>query len=83
MQDDDVGQGRNRQTPPQLVESIEPSTSGSDQLTRGVLEEAPMTHWHDSMVDRPEPDGPAYAAGWTVSGLAVLGAIVAVWVFGI
>jgi hypothetical protein len=42
-----------------------------------------MTHWHDSMVDRPETDGPAYAAGWTVSGLAVLGAIVAVWVFGI
>ena len=42
-----------------------------------------MTHWHDSMVDRPETDGPAYAAGWTVSGLAVLGAIVAVWVFEI
>ena len=49
----------------------------------GDLEEAAMTHWHDSMVDRPETDGPAYAAGWTVSGLAVLGAIVAVWVFGI
>jgi len=50
---------------------------------RGDLEEAVMTHWRDSMVDRPETDGPAYAAGWTVSGLAVLGAIVAVWVFGI
>jgi hypothetical protein len=50
---------------------------------RGDLEEAAMTHWYDSMVDRPETDGPAYAAGWTVSGLAVLGAIVAVWVFGI
>jgi hypothetical protein len=49
----------------------------------GDLEEVVMTHWHDSMVDRPETDGPAYAAGWTVSGLAVLGAIVAVWVFGI
>jgi hypothetical protein len=52
-------------------------------LTRGDLEEAAMTHWHDSMVDRPETDDSAYATGWTVSGLAVLGAIVAVWVFGI
>jgi len=26
-----------------------------------------MTQWHDSMVDRPETDGAAYAAGWTVS----------------
>jgi hypothetical protein len=42
-----------------------------------------MTHWQDSMVDRPETDGATYAAGWTVSGLAVLGAIVVVWVFGI
>jgi hypothetical protein len=49
----------------------------------GDLEEAVMTHWHDSMVDRPETDGAAYATGWTVSGLVVLGTIVAVWVFGI
>jgi hypothetical protein len=42
-----------------------------------------MTGWRDQMVDRPETDGRAYAAGWTVSGLAVLGAIVAVWMFGI
>jgi hypothetical protein len=42
-----------------------------------------MTDWHDSMVDRPQPDGGAYAAGWTLSGLAVLGAIVAVWILGI
>jgi hypothetical protein len=41
-----------------------------------------MTGWRDSMVDRPMDDG-AYAAGWTVSGLAVLGAIVAVWMFAI
>jgi len=34
-------------------------------------------------VDRPSTDDGAYAAGWTVSGLAVLGAIVVVWVFGI
>lgn len=41
-----------------------------------------MTNWHDSMVDRPETDG-AYATGWTISGLAVLGTIVAVWILGI
>ena len=42
-----------------------------------------MTGWRDQMVDRPEIDNAAYAAGWTVSGLAVLGAIVVVWVLGI
>lgn len=42
-----------------------------------------MTNWHDSMVDRPESDSTAYATGWTISGLAVLGTIVAVWVLGI
>ena len=42
-----------------------------------------MTPWHDTMVDRPESDGPAYVTGWTVSGLVVLGAIVAVWLLGI
>ena len=42
-----------------------------------------MTNWHDSMVDRPEKDSSAYATGWTISGLAVLGTIVAVWVLGI
>jgi hypothetical protein len=42
-----------------------------------------MTHWHDSMVDQPETTSPAYAAGWTVSGLAVLGLILGVWVLGI
>jgi hypothetical protein len=42
-----------------------------------------MTNWHDSMVERPETDGAGYATGWTISGLAVLGTIVAVWVLGI
>jgi hypothetical protein len=31
------------------------------------------------MVDRPETDGAVYVTGWTISGLAVLGAVVAVW----
>jgi hypothetical protein len=42
-----------------------------------------MNHWRDTMVDRPEHDGAVYAAGWTISGLAVIAAIVAVWVLGI
>ena len=42
-----------------------------------------MTNWQDSMVERPETDGAGYATGWTISGLAVLGTIVAVWVLGI
>jgi hypothetical protein len=42
-----------------------------------------MTHWRNTMVDRPETDGAIYVMGWTISGLAVLGAVVAVWVFGI
>ena len=42
-----------------------------------------MNHWRDTMVDRPRNDGAVYAAGWTISGLAVIGAIVAVWVLGI
>jgi hypothetical protein len=42
-----------------------------------------MTHWNDTMVDRPESDGTIYAAGWSISGLVVLGAVFAVWIFGI
>ena len=42
-----------------------------------------MTHWHDNMVEQPEPDGAVYATGWTISGLAVLGVICAVWMFGV
>jgi hypothetical protein len=35
------------------------------------------------MVDRPETDAGVYVTGWTVAGLAVLGAIVVVWLLGI
>jgi hypothetical protein len=48
-----------------------------------TLREAAMTHWNDTMVDRPESDGAIYATGWSISVLAVLGVILAVWVFGI
>ena len=53
-----------------------------DLSTGGELWEAGMTDWHDKMVDRPQRDDPGYAAGWTISGLAVLGTIVVVWVLG-
>ena len=42
-----------------------------------------MTHWRNTMVDRPETDGAVYVTGWTISGLAVLAVVVSVWVFGI
>ena len=42
-----------------------------------------MDHWHDTMVDRPEPSSAGYLAGWTISGLAVIATIVFVWVLGI
>jgi hypothetical protein len=44
--------------------------------------------WRSAMLrtetigDRREEDA-AYAAGWTISGLATLGAIIAVWMFAI
>jgi hypothetical protein len=46
-------------------------------------QEARMNHWNDTMVDRPDSNGPAYLAGWTISGLAVIGTILAVWVLGL
>ncbi len=42
-----------------------------------------MSQWRDTMVDRPETHDPGYITGWTISGLAVLGAIVTVWMLGI
>jgi hypothetical protein len=65
------------------IDSFEPQAAGEDLIGTGNLQEAVMTNWHDTMVDRPETDGAGYATGWTISGLAVLGAIVAVWVLGI
>jgi hypothetical protein len=36
----------------------------------------------ESTYDTPE-DEAAYAAGWTISGLATLGTIIVVWMFAI
>jgi hypothetical protein len=60
---------------------MEPPATAAIVL-RGV-QETIMAHWRDTMVDRPETDGAVYVTGWTISGLAVLGTIVAVWVLGI
>jgi hypothetical protein len=42
-----------------------------------------MAHWHDTMVDRPVANDTDYVTGWTISGLATLVTILAVWVFAI
>ena len=44
--------------------------------------------WKSAMVRTESPqttheDDAAYAAGWTISGLATLGTIIAVWMFAI
>jgi hypothetical protein len=44
--------------------------------------------WRTAMIRNPPPplipeDNVAYAAGWTISGLATLGTIIAVWIFAI
>jgi len=65
--------------------SSAPQRDGIGSLRRDCPErfqEAVMTHWHDNMVEQPETDGALYATGWTISGLAVLGVICAVWMFG-
>jgi hypothetical protein len=64
---------------------VEPFACTYDLLTGGSInpEETAMRQWRDSMVDRPESDGAAYLTGWTVSGVVVLSAVVAVWVLGI
>jgi hypothetical protein len=66
---------------------MEPAASPAIVLLR--YQEAIMSdHW-PAMTDRvdvtrgtPE-DEAAYATGWTISGLATLGVIVAVWMFAI
>jgi hypothetical protein len=47
-----------------------------------------MSHWRDNTARADAmrgtgEDEAAYAAGWTISGLATLGTILAVWMFAI
>ncbi len=49
-----------------------------------VFQEAHVNHqWRDTMVDQSDVSEPGYVTGWTISGLAVIGTILAVWVLGI
>jgi hypothetical protein len=41
-----------------------------------------MTETTDAMLDTA-PENAFYAAGWTISGMATLATIVAIWMFGI
>jgi hypothetical protein len=66
---------------------MEPAASLAVIVLRG--QEAVMSdHWRATS-DRFDvmrgigEDGSAYATGWTISGLATLGVIVAVWIFAI
>jgi hypothetical protein len=65
--------------------SGEPEGGHSDWF-RGFRETA--MDWRTAMVRTDPPtvtraDELAYAAGWTISGLATLGTIIAVWLFAI
>jgi hypothetical protein len=54
---------------------------------RAAMEAVMADQWihPDRAVDKPRDTGEdaAYAAGWTISGIATLATIVAVWVFAI
>jgi hypothetical protein len=63
--------------------SVEPPAAGRDISKGANPGGAVMAQWNDTMVDRPESDSAIYATGWSISGLAVLGIIFAVWIFGI
>jgi hypothetical protein len=47
-----------------------------------------MSHWRQAnsradIMSGAGEDGAAYVTGWSISGLTVLGVIVAVWILGI
>ena len=59
------------------------NSSPDSTLSPESFQEATMSEWRDTMVERPAGDEAAYMTGWTISGLAVLGTIVAIWLLGI
>jgi hypothetical protein len=63
-----------------------PDRAGVIPARQGFGDEA--MDWRNAMVRTETPystaeDEAAYAAGWTISGLATLGTIIAVWMFAI
>jgi hypothetical protein len=60
----------------------------SHRRAREVFQECQMSHWRNStaradVMRGTGEDEAAYVAGWTLSGLATLATILAVWVFAI
>ena len=62
---------------------LEPSSPLGRPISNRASEEVVVEHWRDTMVERSRPDGAAYVTGWTISGLAIIATIVAVWLLGI
>jgi len=66
----------------------EPADCAGVIAARQALPGDEAMDWKSAMVRTEMPhttpeDDAAYAAGWTISGLATLGTIIAVWVFAI
>jgi hypothetical protein len=64
-----------RLTEPAAFQAIIPATEAA-------MADHWRTHVAAEMRDAGE-DEAAYVAGWTISGLATLGAIIAVWIFAL
>jgi hypothetical protein len=67
---------------------MEPAAGGAIVLLSYIKEAIMSDHWPASterfdITRGTSEDTAAYAAGWTVSGLATLATILAVWVFAI
>jgi hypothetical protein len=66
---------------------MEPATSAGVMVAGRALRSSAM-QWRSATTDADAMRGTGdndvfYATGWTISGLATLGTIVAIWVFGI
>jgi hypothetical protein len=66
---------------------MEPATSVGVMVAGRVLRSSAM-QWRSATTDADAMRGTGddeiiYATGWTISGLATLGTIVAIWVFAI
>ncbi len=59
--------------------------AGPSQIISSVTTcEAAMSHWRATIpTDIQHEDEIGYYGGWTISGLAVLATVTAVWVFGV
>jgi hypothetical protein len=63
------GRAENQRYAPGVAKGLNLEPLAATYVQR-VLSEAVMTHWRNTMVDRPETDAAVYVTGWTISGLA-------------